>query len=116
MLLCHVELFFSSVRQPSQRLTALHVRDAVHAQRARRFARGTAVRSTRGFVTHTGTFRGVPVSIIATGMGYPMMDFVVRETRAVVNGPMAMLRYVYGCIFLTPSLTSGLITVQCMFK
>lgn len=35
----------------------------------------------------------VPVSIVATGMGTPMMDFVVRETRAVVDGPMAMLRY-----------------------
>jgi uridine phosphorylase len=33
------------------------------------------------------------VSVIATGMGAPMMDFVVRESRAVVAGPMAILRY-----------------------
>jgi uridine phosphorylase len=38
-------------------------------------------------------YKGVPVSVIATGMGAPMMDFVVRESRAVVAGPMAILRY-----------------------
>lgn len=51
------------------------------------------VTSSRGFVTHTGTYKGVLVSIVATGMGTPMMDFVVRETREVVKGPMAFLRY-----------------------
>jgi uridine phosphorylase len=73
----------------------LSVGDAGRAERiAALLDAGSAriVRSSRGFVTHTGTFNGVAVSIIATGMGYPMMDFVVRETRAVVNGPMAMLR------------------------
>ncbi len=35
----------------------------------------------------------VPISIIATGMGFPMMDFVVRETRAIVDGEMAIIRY-----------------------
>lgn len=50
--------------------------------------------AARGFVTYTGTYKGVPVTIIATGMGVPMMDFTVREMRAVVTGPMAMLRYV----------------------
>lgn len=47
----------------------------------------------RGFVTYTGTYKGVQVTILATGMGVPMMDFSVRETRACVEGPMAMLRY-----------------------
>jgi len=91
------------------------------------------VTSSRGFVTHTGRFGGVPVSIIATGMGTPMMDFVVRahrigggglaevlpgfvsppvrgrarahgacmqvrETRPLVDGPMAMLRCVTPCV------------------
>lgn len=50
------------------------------------------VTSNRGFVIHTGTRRNVPVSIIATGMGFPMMDFVVRECRAVVDGPMFIIR------------------------
>eukprot|EP01117_Protostelium_nocturnum_P011406 TRINITY_DN4137_c0_g1_i1.p1 TRINITY_DN4137_c0_g1~~TRINITY_DN4137_c0_g1_i1.p1 ORF type:complete len:302 (-),score=98.48 TRINITY_DN4137_c0_g1_i1:29-934(-) len=51
------------------------------------------VNSSRGFATHTGTFGGVRVSVVATGMGFPMMDFVVRECRAVVEGPMAILRF-----------------------
>lgn len=35
--------------------------------------------SKRGFTTYTGTYGGVPVSIIATGMGQPMMDFLVSS-------------------------------------
>lgn len=49
--------------------------------------------SDRGFTTFTGTFDGVRVSIVATGMGAPMMDFLVREARAVVDGPMLFVRY-----------------------
>ena len=33
-----------------------------------------------------GKFNGTPVSIISTNMGMPNMDFVVRESRAVVEG------------------------------
>ena len=50
------------------------------------------VLSSRGFHTYTGTKNGVPVTILTTGMGFPMMDFVVRECRAVVEGPMAFVR------------------------
>jgi uridine phosphorylase len=50
------------------------------------------VTSSRGFVTHTGTFAGVPLTICATLMGFSNMDFVVRELHAVVAGPMAVLR------------------------
>ncbi|KAG1690398.1 hypothetical protein DVH05_028186 [Phytophthora capsici] len=49
--------------------------------------------SARGFTTYSGKVKGVPVSIVATGMGVPNMDFVVRETRAVVNGPMTIIRF-----------------------
>lgn len=49
--------------------------------------------STRGFIVHSGHFKGVPVSVVGTGMGTPMMDFVVRECRHVVEGPMAIVRY-----------------------
>lgn len=49
--------------------------------------------SNRGFLTITGYYKEVQVSIIAIGMGLPMMDFFVRETRAVVEGPMAMIRF-----------------------
>lgn len=74
----------------------LSVGDHGRAERiASLFDPGThrVVTSTRSFVTHSGTFNHIPVSVIATGMGAPMIDFVVRETRAIVEGPMVMLRY-----------------------
>ena len=49
--------------------------------------------SDRAFTVFTGLFQGVPLSIINTGMGTPMVDFTLRETRAVVDGPMYMCRY-----------------------
>ena len=45
------------------------------------------------FTTFTGRFNGVSVSVVATGMGTPNMDFIVRETRGVVEGPMAIVRF-----------------------
>lgn len=76
-------------------------------------------KSSRGFTIFTGELLGVPISVVATGMVRPMivslsrtratrmrrddalscaqgtanMDFVVRETRAVVDGPMAIIRF-----------------------
>ncbi|GAM28316.1 hypothetical protein SAMD00019534_114920 [Acytostelium subglobosum LB1] len=47
----------------------------------------------RGFHIHTGTYKGVRVSIVSIGMGTPMMDFLVREGRFVAVGPMAIIRY-----------------------
>ena len=35
--------------------------------------------STRIFKTYTGTFKGVPITVVTTGMGVPMIDFVIRE-------------------------------------
>ncbi|RKP06433.1 nucleoside phosphorylase domain-containing protein [Thamnocephalis sphaerospora] len=55
---------------------------------APRFVRET----NRGFLTITGRYHGVPVSIIAIGMGMAMMDFMLREVRAVVDGPMCVVR------------------------
>jgi len=49
--------------------------------------------SNRGFVVYTGRKHNVPVSIIATGMGYPMIDFMLREARNIVEGPIAILRF-----------------------
>lgn len=51
------------------------------------------ITSGRGMTSVTGTFKGVPVSVVAIGMGTAMMDFFVRETRAVVEGPVAMIRF-----------------------
>ena len=75
----------------------LSVGDAGRAERIAALLDGgcatTRVVSTRGFVTHTGTYRGTPISVIATGMGIAMIDFVVRETRSLLEGPMAILRF-----------------------
>jgi|EP00624_Nannochloropsis_granulata_P003173 uridine phosphorylase len=49
--------------------------------------------SPRGFTTYTGTFEGVGVSIVAIGMGLPMMDFFVREARQIVAGPLVIARF-----------------------
>ncbi|KAI9138140.1 nucleoside phosphorylase domain-containing protein [Paraphysoderma sedebokerense] len=49
--------------------------------------------SKRGFTTITGRYKGVPVSIVAIGMGPSMMDFFIREIRAVVDGPLVIIRF-----------------------
>ena len=46
----------------------------------------------RLFTTITGTFKGVPVTIIVSLMGIPNMDFTVREIRYVIEGPMSCIR------------------------
>ena len=48
--------------------------------------------SERGFITYTGRFGGVPVSIVSIGMGYPNMDFFVREVRECVKGELVIIR------------------------
>ncbi|CAG8463912.1 16838_t:CDS:2 [Dentiscutata erythropus] len=48
--------------------------------------------SHRGFITITGKYKGVPISIVGIGMGLSMMDFFVRETRAVIDGTMIIIR------------------------
>ena len=53
---------------------------------------GFELETNRGFTTHTGTYRGVALTVVATGMGTAMMDFMVREMAAVVEGDMAFVR------------------------
>lgn len=48
--------------------------------------------SNRGFTTYTGTKNGKPITIMAIGMGTPMMDFAIREIRAITDGPLFMIR------------------------
>ncbi len=48
--------------------------------------------SNRGFTTYTGTKEGKPVTVMAIGMGSPMMDFAVREIRAITEGPLSIIR------------------------
>ncbi|KAH8918856.1 purine and uridine phosphorylase [Atractiella rhizophila] len=68
------------------------------------------VLSQRGFLTFTGKYKGVPISICATGMGFPMTDFFVREARAVVNGDMAIIRF-GSCGGLTDEVPPGALSV-----
>eukprot|EP01112_Ceratiomyxa_fruticulosa_P008369 TRINITY_DN216_c0_g1_i1.p1 TRINITY_DN216_c0_g1~~TRINITY_DN216_c0_g1_i1.p1 ORF type:complete len:297 (+),score=60.55 TRINITY_DN216_c0_g1_i1:128-1018(+) len=68
------------------------------------------VTSNRGFTVYTGTRKGTPVSIIVTGMGTPMIDFVVRESRAVVDGNMAIVRF-GTCGSPQPNIAVGAIAV-----
>ncbi|TFL00369.1 purine and uridine phosphorylase [Pterulicium gracile] len=48
--------------------------------------------SERGFLTITGRYKGIPVSIVSIGMGHPNMDFFVREVRECVRGDMIVVR------------------------
>ena len=47
---------------------------------------------SRGFDIYTGFFEGKKVSVVATGMGTTMIDFFVREARAIVDGQMQIIR------------------------
>ncbi|GAA5938824.1 nucleoside phosphorylase [Sporobolomyces koalae] len=62
--------------------------------------------SQRGYTTVTGRYKGVPVTLIAIGMGVAMTDFFVREVRAVVQGEIAIVRF-GSCGSLDPSLKVG---------
>jgi uridine phosphorylase len=66
--------------------------------------------SARGFVTYTGRLDGVDVSIVAIGMGFPMADFFVRETRQIISGPMLIARY-GTCGILQRSIAPGVVIV-----
>ena len=66
--------------------------------------------SGRNFLTLTGTFSGVPVSIVAIGMGFSVVDFFVRECRAVVQGEMVIVR-LGSCGSLEPEYGLGSLVV-----
>jgi len=48
--------------------------------------------SSRGFLTYTGMFNKTRVSIMSIGMGMAMADFAIREMRAIVEGPLHIIR------------------------
>ncbi|KIM86516.1 hypothetical protein PILCRDRAFT_96037 [Piloderma croceum F 1598] len=48
--------------------------------------------SERGFITITGRYSGVPVSIVSVGMGSPNVDFFIREARECLSGDMVVIR------------------------
>lgn len=92
----------------------LTVGDPVRARRISKFLDPSPkvfeFTSQRGFTTFTGCYSGVPVSIIAIGMGYPMIDFMVREVRAVVKGDLIIIR-LGSCGTLVPEIPVGRVVV-----
>ncbi|KAK7688313.1 hypothetical protein QCA50_008684 [Cerrena zonata] len=46
----------------------------------------------RGFLTITGRYNGVPVSIVSIGMGSPNVDFFLREVRECLSGDLVVVR------------------------
>lgn len=66
--------------------------------------------SQRNFLTLTGTFQGVPISVVAIGMGFSVVDFFVRECRAVVQGDMIIVR-LGSCGSMQPELGIGTVVV-----
>eukprot|EP01069_Polyplicarium_translucidae_P007705 Polyplicarium_translucidae@DN3142_c0_g1_i1.p1 len=65
------------------------------------------VLSKRGFLIFTGTYQGTLCSVIAIGMGAPMIDFMMREaTHLMPNEPMAIVR-VGTCGVLADEAESG---------
>lgn len=70
----------------------------------------TVIKSARGFVTFSGTFEGTPVSVIVTGMGIPMMDFVVRESTHYLTSQVSIIR-LGTCGILKNSVKPGSIIV-----
>lgn len=47
--------------------------------------------SNRGYTTWTGVYKEHKVSLVACGIGFAMMDFLIRELRAITSGPLTFI-------------------------
>jgi len=47
--------------------------------------------SNRGYLTFTGEFKGKRLSVVAFGIGFAMIDFFIREVRAITTGPLTII-------------------------
>ena len=47
--------------------------------------------SNRGYHTYTGDFKGKKISVVAFGIGFAMIDFFIREVRAITKGPLTII-------------------------
>jgi uridine phosphorylase len=47
--------------------------------------------SCRGYHTYTGTYKTGQISIIAFGIGFCMIDFLLREARRITTGPLTII-------------------------
>lgn len=66
--------------------------------------------SARQFHIYSGKYKNVGVTIVAIGMGAPMMDFLIREASFICEGPMAVIR-VGTCGIFNPLLLPGTVVV-----
>lgn len=65
------------------------------------FDEGTSktIYSNMLYVIYTGKFNNIPVSIIATGMGFAMIDLLVTQISSIVEGPITIIRFgTCGCL------------------
>lgn len=47
--------------------------------------------SNRGYITYTGHIKGKRVSVVGFGIGFAMIDFLVRELRRITKGPLTFI-------------------------
>eukprot|EP01095_Lingulamoeba_sp_RSL-Kostka_P014182 TRINITY_DN6117_c1_g1_i1.p1 TRINITY_DN6117_c1_g1~~TRINITY_DN6117_c1_g1_i1.p1 ORF type:complete len:324 (-),score=108.22 TRINITY_DN6117_c1_g1_i1:116-1087(-) len=74
------------------------------------------IESSRGFSIISGMKNNKKISIIATGMGIAMIDFMLREVRGITTGPIVVVRLgTCGIIDKTVSLGTVLIANQSTF-
>lgn len=60
----------------------------------------------RGFHIYSGMYKGVGISVVATGMGAPMMDFFVREVSTILPQKLAIIR-IGTCGIIDPDVACG---------
>ena len=48
--------------------------------------------SNRGYHTYTGFYKGKRLTIIAFGIGFAMLDFLLREIRAITTGKLTFIQ------------------------
>lgn len=47
--------------------------------------------SNRGYQTYTGLYNGKRISVVAFGIGFAMIDFLLRELRRITKGPLTFI-------------------------
>lgn len=48
--------------------------------------------SNRGYSTYTGFYKGKKISVVGFGIGFAMIDFLLREVRAITKGPIQFIQ------------------------
>ncbi|MDX1407742.1 MAG: nucleoside phosphorylase, partial [Saprospiraceae bacterium] len=79
-------IYHLNLRPQQIATTVLLVGDQGRVPRiSQHFDRIDHVVQRREFLTHTGVFRGMPLSVLSTGIGTDNIDIVINELDAVIN-------------------------------